>query len=68
MTNDHADTAKHIADFLSLSVVVGVLVDWLPTLASLLSVIWFCIQISQSQRFAQFMAVCGRAWRWLREH
>lgn len=65
MTPEHTEAAKTAADILSISVVVGALVDLLPSIAALLSIIWLLIQISQSQRFAQFVELCGRAWRWL---
>lgn len=66
MTADHTETAKTVADILSISVAVGALVDLLPSIAALLSIVWLCIQISQSQRFAEFIAFVERVWRWLR--
>lgn len=66
MTPENAETAKHFLDGLSIFVVVGALVDLLPSIAAGLSIIWLIIQISQSQRFAQFVALCGRVWAWLR--
>ncbi len=65
MTPEHADAAKTALDVASYSVVLGVLVDALPTVAAGLSIVWLCIQISQSQRFAQFVSLIGRVWRWL---
>lgn len=66
MTSEHADSIKHVGDALSITIVLGALVDLLPSIAALLSIVWLLIQISQSARFAQFVAACGGAWRWLR--
>lgn len=66
MTAEHTDIVKTGLDILSISVVVGALVDLLPSIAALLSIVWLCIQISQSQRFAEFTAFLERVWRWLR--
>lgn len=65
MTDEHTEAAKTLLDLASYLIALGVLVDALPTVAAGLSVIWLCIQISQSQRFAEFIGFCGRVWRWL---
>jgi hypothetical protein len=66
MTPEHADTIKHATDGLSFIIALGALVDLLPSIAALLSIVWLLIQISQSARFAQFSAWIGRTWRRLR--
>lgn len=43
MTN-HEDI-KNITDYISLGVVAGTLMDWLPALAALLSIVWTGIRI-----------------------
>lgn len=66
MTPETADHVRHAGDTLSVFIVLGALVDLLPSIAALLSIIWLCIQISQSARFAQFTAWVGRTWARLR--
>lgn len=66
MTPEHADIVKHAGDAVSFTIALGALVDLLPSVAALLSIVWLCIQISQSARFAQFSAWIGRTWARLR--
>lgn len=66
MTPEHADTIKHVGDGASFLIALGALVDLLPSVAALLSIVWLSIQISQSARFAQFSAWIGRTWARLR--
>lgn len=35
-----SDTAKHVADALSVATVVGTLATWLPPIAAMLSIVW----------------------------
>jgi hypothetical protein len=43
---DHlGDGAKHLLDFISISVAVGTLVSLLPSLAALLTIIWTGLRI-----------------------
>lgn len=43
---DHlGDGAKHLLDFLSISVAVGTLVSLLPSLAALLTIVWTGLRI-----------------------
>lgn len=62
MTTDRIEQAKTAADVLSIGVVVATIAQLLPSIAALLSVIWLCIQISQSHRFAQFVGLVRRAY------
>jgi hypothetical protein len=39
---------KHVLDGLSLITVLGTLMDWLPALAALLSIIWTVIRIYET--------------------
>lgn len=43
-------------DVLAGGAVAGTIVGWLPTISAFLGAIWFVVQISESQRFAQFTA------------
>lgn len=46
---EHHETAKNIADALSILTVVGTLVDMLPSLAALISIIWSVIRIYETK-------------------
>jgi hypothetical protein len=44
MTDQH-ETAKHLVDALSVLTVVGTLVDMLPSIAALFTIVWTGIRI-----------------------
>lgn len=46
---EHHETAKNIADALSILTVVGTLVDMLPSLAALISIVWSVIRIYETK-------------------
>jgi hypothetical protein len=46
----NSDT-QHIGDLVSAGVIVGVLADWLPTVASLVAIIWTLIRIFEWVRW-----------------
>jgi hypothetical protein len=47
---DHLnESSKHVLDGLSLLTVLGTLVDWLPAVAALLSIIWTLLRIYESK-------------------
>jgi hypothetical protein len=47
---DHLnESSKHVLDGLSLLTVLGTLVDWLPAVAALLSIIWTALRIYESK-------------------
>lgn len=43
------DNAKHILDGVSLLTVLATLSAWLPPLAALISIVWGCIRIFETQ-------------------
>ena len=46
---DHLNEGtKHVLDGLSLITVLGTLMDWLPAVAALLSIIWTLLRIYES--------------------
>ena len=47
MTESH-EAAKHIADGVATVTVLATLNEWLPPLASLLTIIWFAIRIYET--------------------
>ena len=47
---DHLnESSKHVLDGLSLLTVLGTLMDWLPAVAALLSIIWTMLRIYESK-------------------
>ncbi len=46
---EHHDTAKHVADALSIVTVLGTLMQWLPEAAAAASLIWSVIRIYETQ-------------------
>lgn len=51
-----SEPLKQTLDAAAYAGVVGTILGWLPHIAAALSIVWLLIQISQSQRFAQFVA------------
>lgn len=46
---EHQETAKHVTDALSVVTVVGTLMDILPAVAALFTVIWTAIRIYETE-------------------
>jgi len=53
------DQAKVIVDASSIAVVAGTLIDWLPAVAALASLVWTTIRIYETETFQKWM----RKWR-----
>ncbi len=49
LTHDDVDGIKHVVDTVSVITVVGTLVDALPAIAALLSIVWTLIRIFESE-------------------
>ena len=47
--SEHQDTMKHLVDGLSLATVVGTLVDLLPAIAAIFTIIWTAIRIYETK-------------------
>jgi hypothetical protein len=45
---EHTDQTKHLLDAISLATVLASLVAWLPPIAALISIIWGCIRIYET--------------------
>jgi len=43
------ESTKHVLDGLSLVTVLGTLIDWLPAVAALLSIIWTSLRIYETK-------------------
>lgn len=46
MDDDHT-TIKHVADGVSAVVALGTLLQWLPVVASILTIVWYLIRIGE---------------------
>lgn len=55
MRHDDDEIIKHVADALSIATVLGTLVDALPAIAALLSIIWTLIRIFESETVQNFI-------------
>jgi hypothetical protein len=53
------DQAKVIIDASSIVVVAGTLIDWLPAVAALASLVWTTIRIYETETFQKWM----KKWR-----
>ncbi len=47
--NDHHETTKHIIDALSIVTVVGTLVEMLPSIAAVFTIVWTGIRIWETE-------------------
>ena len=46
---EHHDAAKHVADALSIVTVLGTLMQWLPSVAALVTIVWTSIRIYETK-------------------
>jgi hypothetical protein len=49
MTEQDQETIKHILDGASLITVIGTLVEFLPAVSALLSIVWLAIRIYETE-------------------
>ena len=47
--NDSHETTKHVVDALSIMTVVGTLVDMLPSIAAIFTIVWTGIRIWETE-------------------
>jgi len=47
--SDHHETAKHVVDALSIVTVVGTLVEMLPSIAAVFTIVWTGIRIWETE-------------------
>lgn len=47
--NEHSETAKHVVDALSILTVVGTLVEMLPSIAAVFTIVWTGIRIWETE-------------------
>ena len=55
MEND----SKHLLDFASISTTVATIAGWLPAIAALISIIWGCIRIYETQTVQKWLGKNG---------
>ncbi len=53
---DLVDLGKHTLDTASVAVIIGAIASWLPSIATLLSCVWFLIRIWESRTVQAFVA------------
>lgn len=58
MTDQH-DTLKHIVDAASVVTVVGTLVDMLPSIAALFTIVWTAIRIYETDTVQGWLGRTG---------
>ena len=54
--DDLSGGAKHAIDALSIGTMLGALVQWLPSIAALLTIIWTAIRICNEPMVQRFLA------------
>ena len=52
---DQHDTVKHVADALSIVTVLGTLMQWLPSVAALFTIIWTTIRIYETKTVQRWL-------------
>lgn len=55
MSTQVDETAKHVVDVVSVVTVVGTIVDMLPSIAALFTIIWTGIRIWETQTVQNFL-------------
>lgn len=51
----HGESIKHVGDALSLSVVLATIANWLPSIAAIVSIVWGCIRIYETQTVQRWL-------------
>jgi hypothetical protein len=52
---DQHDTIKHVADAVSVVTVLGTLMQWLPSVAALFTIIWTTIRIYETKTVQRWL-------------
>lgn len=60
MNGEHS-VMKHWGDIGSLGIVIGTLASWLPSIASLLSIVWVAIRIYETRTVQGLLGREGRS-------
>jgi hypothetical protein len=52
---DHDETLKHVVDALSFMTVLGTIVDMLPAVAAVFTIVWTAIRIYETETMQRWM-------------
>jgi hypothetical protein len=55
MAQDPTDTIKHATDVLSIATVVGALMNMLPAIAALFTIVWTAIRIYETETVQKWL-------------
>ena len=55
MSVHHQEQVQNAVDALSLSIVVATLASWLPPLSALVSIVWVCIRIYETDTVQRWL-------------
>ena len=53
--NDHTETVKHVVDALSVGTAIATVLNWLPGIAALFTIVWTGIRIYESYTVQKFL-------------
>ena len=56
---EHQETTKHIVDALSVATVVGTLMEMLPSIAALFTIVWTAIRIYETDTVQRWLGNKG---------
>jgi hypothetical protein len=59
--NEHHETTKHIIDALSIMTVVGTLVEMLPSVAAVFTIVWTAIRIWETETVQNIFGRKGKS-------
>jgi len=58
---EHQETAKHVVDAVSVVTVVGTLMDVLPAIAALFTIVWTAIRIYETETVQYLLGKRGNS-------
>ena len=58
---EHTQLVKHTIDTISIVTVIGTLIDMLPPVAALLTIVWTCINLYESKTVQGWLGKKGEA-------
>jgi hypothetical protein len=59
--SEHSETAKHVVDALSIMTVVGTLVEMLPSVAAIFTIVWTGIRIWETETVQNLLGRKGKS-------
>jgi len=58
--SEHSETAKNVVDALSIMTVVGTLVEMLPSVAAIFTIVWTAIRIWETETVKNLLGRKGK--------